>query len=80
MELTAEQAETLLVHHLHVAALLFEAAHDDRGASIKRQLQEEVRSGSMPQHFDNAASAFVDVLLGWYEGQSMDAEGGDNDA
>jgi hypothetical protein len=79
MRMTADQAEMLLVHHLRLAALLFEAAHENHNTSLNALIQQQVRDSNMPPHVASAARAFVDKLLGWYEGMSMDTEGGHND-
>lgn len=56
------EATKLMVHHLHLAAVLFEATHDDNGAFAKELILK------MAPIEQNAMDAFVEHLVLAYEG------------
>lgn len=55
------EATQLMLHHLHIAALLFEGTHDDRGAYAKEQVLQ-LAPTEQP-----AMNAFIDALVNVYE-------------
>ena len=56
-----EEASRLLIHHLHIAAMLFEATYDDNGAFVKALIRR------VPPIEQPAMEAFVNNLLSAYE-------------
>jgi len=56
------EATKLMLHHLHMAAILFEATHDDKGAFAKELILK------MAPIEQNAMDAFVEHLVLAYEG------------
>jgi hypothetical protein len=56
-----DEATTLMLHHLHIAALLFEGTHDDHGAKAKELI---LARAPIEQP---AMNAFVDALIEAYE-------------
>lgn len=63
-----DEAVEHVVHHLMLAAMFFEATPDDHGKQIVQELMRLVVLGRLSQHVERAATNFVDLLDGYYEG------------
>ena len=55
------EATKLMLHHLHMAAILFEATHDDKGAFAKELILK------MAPIEQRAMAAFITYLVAEYE-------------
>lgn len=58
------EATKLMIHHLHIAAMLFEATHDDEGVSAKELILQQAPL----EH--SAMNSFVTALVLAYEGMA----------
>lgn len=59
---TEEQAIALVVHHLQLAAMYFEATPDDRGRSVISQIENE----EIPAPCAGASESFVKSMDAYY--------------
>lgn len=55
------EATKLMIYHLQLAALYFEATYDDHGLFANQSLK------GLPEQTINASSAFIEVLCSYYE-------------
>jgi hypothetical protein len=65
-----EEATLLMLHHLAIAASLFENTHADHGKRANDMIRERFYPGS--DHVGDAASAFINVLVVRYDAMAED--------
>lgn len=66
--LNGAEAEALMLHHLMLAAMYFEATKNDAGRSIISKLHDRVAARTFPCMAETAAKNFILHLVTAYKG------------
>ena len=74
IEHNEETATLLMVHHLTLAASLFENTHDDGGKRAREMIRQCLGDG-----WSTAAELFLDHLVQYYAAIGLEQDGACND-